>query len=127
MEQKIKKAGFDFNDFLDTMDQMEKMGGMQDMLAMIPGMSAQMKNVDIDESAMNKPKAIILSMTPAERANPDLLNPSRKKRIADGAGVSIAEVNRMVKQFEQSRKMMKQMSGLMGKKGKGRFRMPFGF
>lgn len=127
MEQKIKKAGFDFNDFLDTMDQMEKMGGMQDMLAMIPGMSAQMKNVDIDESAMNKPKAIILSMTPAERANPDLLNPSRKKRIADGAGVSIAEVNRMVKQFEQSRKMMKQMSGLMGKKGKGRFRLPFGF
>lgn len=127
MEQKLKKAGFDFNDFLDTMDQMEKMGGMQDMLAMIPGMSAQMKNVEIDESAMNRPKAIILSMTPAERANPDLLNPSRKKRIADGAGVSIAEVNRMVKQFEQSRKMMKQMSGMMGKKGRGRFRLPFGF
>lgn len=127
MEKKIKKAGFDFNDFLDSMDQMEKMGGMQDMLAMIPGMSAQMKNVEIDESAMNKPKAIILSMTPAERANPDLLNPSRKKRIADGAGVSIAEVNRMVKQFEQSRKMMKQMSGMFGKKGRGRFKMPFGF
>lgn len=127
MEQKIKKAGFDFNDFLDSMEQMEKMGGMQDMLAMIPGMSAQMKNVEIDESAMNKPKAIILSMTPQERANPDILNPSRKKRIADGAGVSIAEVNRMVKQFEQSRKMMKQMSGMLGKKGKGRFKMPFGF
>lgn len=127
MEQKLKKAGFDFNDFLDTMDQMEKMGGMQDMLAMIPGMGAQLKNVDIDDSAMSKPRAIILSMTKAERANPDLLNPSRKKRIADGAGVSIAEVNRMVKQFEQSRKMMKQMSGMMGKRGKGRFRLPFGF
>ncbi len=127
MEQKIRKAGFDFNDFLDSMAQMEKMGGMQDMLAMLPGVGSQMKNLDIDESAMNKPKAIILSMTPEERSNPDILNPSRKKRIADGAGVSIAEVNRMVKQFEQSRKMMKQMSGMMGKKGRGRFKMPFGF
>ena len=126
MEQKIKKASFDFNDFLDTMDQMEKMGGMQDMLAMIPGMSSQLKNVEIDEKAMDRPKAIILSMTPAERSNPDLLNPSRKKRIADGAGVSVAEVNRMCKQFEQSRKMMKQMSGMMGGK-KRRFKMPFGF
>lgn len=127
MEQKIRKAGFDFNDFLDSMAQMEKMGGMQDMLAMLPGVGSQMKNLDIDEAAMNKPKAIILSMTPEERSNPDILNPSRKKRIADGAGVSIAEVNRMVKQFEQSRKMMKQMSGMMGKKGRGRFKMPFGF
>ena len=127
MEQKIRKAGFDFNDFLDSMAQMEKMGGMQDMLAMLPGVGSQIKNLDIDESAMNRPKAIILSMTPEERSNPDLLNPSRKKRIADGAGVSIAEVNRMVKQFEQSRKMMKQMSGMMGKKGRGRFKMPFGF
>ncbi len=128
MEQKIKKASFDFNDFLDSMEQMEKMGGMQDMLSMIPGMGSQLKNVEIDESAMAKQKAIILSMTKKERSNPDILNPSRKKRIADGAGVSIAEVNRMVKQFEQSRKMMKQMSGMFGgKRGRGKFRMPFGF
>ncbi|MDE5966977.1 MAG: signal recognition particle protein [Lachnospiraceae bacterium] len=127
MEQKLKKAGFDFNDFLDSMDQMEKMGGMQEMLSMFPGMGSQMKNVQIDEAAMGRQKAIILSMTPQERANPDMLNPSRKKRIADGAGVSIAEVNRMVKSFEQSRKMMKQMSGMFGgKKGK-RFKLPFGF
>ena len=77
-----------------------------------------MKNVTIDEGAMDRTKAIIYSMTPAERANPGLINPSRKKRIATGAGVDIAEVNRLMKQHEQSRKMMKQMSGMMGKAGK---------
>ncbi len=128
MEQKFKKASFDFNDFLDSMDQMEKMGGMQDMLSMLPGVGSQLKNVEIDEKAMAKQKAIILSMTKKERSNPDILNPSRKKRIADGAGVPIADVNRLVKQFEQSKKMMKQMSGMFGgKRGRGRFRMPFGF
>ncbi len=127
MEQKIKKASFDFNDFLDSMAQMEKMGGIQDMLSMLPGMGNQLKNIEIDEKQINRPKAIILSMTPEERSNPDIINPSRKRRIANGAGVDISEVNRLIKQFEQSRKMMKQMNGLMGGKHKGRFRMPFGF
>ncbi len=128
MEQKLRsKQGFDFNDFLDSFEQMEKMGGMQDMLSMLPGMGNQLKNVEIDEKQMNRPKAIILSMTKEERANPGIINPSRKRRIAKGAGVDVSEVNRLLKQFEQTRKQMKQLSGLMGgKKGK-RFRMPFGF
>ena len=127
MEQKIKKASFDFNDFLDSMDQMEKMGGMQDMLSMLPGMGSQLKNVKIDEKQINRPKSIILSMTKEERANPDIINPSRKRRIAAGAGVDISEVNRLIKQFDQMKKMMKQMSGMMGGKRGKRFRMPFGF
>lgn len=127
MEQKLKKASFDFNDFLDSLAQMEKMGGMQDMLSMLPGMGSQLKNVEIDEKQMNRPKAIILSMTKEERANPKIINPSRKKRIAAGAGVDISEVNRLIKQFEQTQKMMKQMSGMMGGKRGKRFRMPFGF
>ena len=127
MEQKLKKTSFDFNDFLDSMAQMEKMGSMQDMLSMIPGLGSQLKNVEIDEKQMNRPKSIILSMTKEERANPDIINPSRKRRIAAGAGVDISEVNRLIKQFEQMKKMMKQMSGMMGGKRNKRFRMPFGF
>ncbi|MBR1865680.1 MAG: signal recognition particle protein [Lachnospiraceae bacterium] len=127
MEEKIKKASFNFNDFLDSMAQMEKMGNVQDMLSMIPGLSNQLKNVEIDEKQMNRPKSIILSMTEEERENPDIINPSRKRRIAAGAGVDISEVNRLMKQFEQMRKMMKQMSGMMGGKRNKRFRMPFGF
>jgi signal recognition particle subunit SRP54 len=127
MEQKMRKATFDFNDFLDSLEQMNKMGSMQDMLAMIPGMGNQLKNVEIDEKQMNRPKAIILSMTKEERSNPDIINPSRKRRIAKGAGVDISEVNRLLKQFDQMKKMMKQMSGMMGGKRGKRFRMPFGF
>lgn len=127
MEQKMKKASFDFNDFLDSLDQMEKMGGMQDMLSMLPGMGSQLKNVEIDDKQINRPKAIVLSMTKEERANPAIINPSRKKRIAAGAGVDISEVNRLIKQFEQMKKMMKQMSGMFGGKRNKRFRMPFGF
>lgn len=127
LEQKMKKASFDFNDFLDSLAQMEKMGGLQDMLSMIPGMGNQLRNVEIDERQMNRPKAIVLSMTKEERANPDIINPSRKRRIAAGAGVDISEVNRLIKQFEQMRKMMKQMSGMMGGRRGKRFRMPFGF
>jgi signal recognition particle subunit SRP54 len=130
MEQKLKKASFDFNDMLDQFDQLEKMGGMNDILKMLPGFNTnkQLKNVEIDEGAVNMPKAIIYSMTPQERSNPDIINPSRKKRIADGAGVPVSEVNKLLKQFEQSKKMMKQMSGLMGGgKKRGGFKMPFGF
>lgn len=118
MTQKLRKAEFDFNDFLEQTNQIRKMGGMNSILSMMPGMS-QLKDVEIDETSMSRIEAIILSMTKEERANPNLLNPSRKKRIAKGAGVDIAEVNRLVKQFEQSRKMMKQMSSMMSGKRKG--------
>ena len=124
MAQKMKKNQFDFEDYLESMHQMKKMGGIGALLSMMPGMGGnQMKQLEdaVDEKKMARIEAIILSMTVKERQNPDVLNPSRKRRIANGAGVDISEVNRLVKQFEQSRKMMKQMSGMMGGKGKGRF------
>ena len=124
MVQKMKKNQFDFEDYLESMHQMKKMGGIGALLSMMPGMGGnQMKQLEdaVDEKKMARIEAIILSMTVKERQNPDALNPSRKRRIANGAGVDISEVNRLVKQFEQSRKMMKQMSGMMGGKGKGRF------
>ncbi len=129
LEKKLKKAEFDFNDFLEQMQQVKKMGGIGDLLNMIPGMNKQMKGLEIDEKQLASTEAIIYSMTKAERSNPDILNPSRKKRIAAGAGVDISEVNSLVKQFENSKKMMKQFSGMMGGKGgkHGRFKMPFGF
>ena len=129
MTQKLKKAQFGFDDYLESMNQMKKMGGMASILSMMPGLGSQMKDLEsaIDEKKMAQIEAIILSMTPRERTKPEILNLSRKGRIARGAGVDIAEVNRLVKQFEQMRKMMKQMPGMMGGKfGKrGRFRMPF--
>ena len=129
MEERFKKNQFDYNDYLESMSQMKKMGGLASIMGMLPGMGAQMKNIDTEEGekAMAKTEAIILSMTPKERANPDLLNPSRKRRIAAGAGMDISEVNRFVKQFEQTKKMMKQMPGLMGGKGgkRGKFKLPF--
>ena len=129
MEQKMKKAQFDFNDYLDSMEQMRNMG-ISSILNMLPGVGAKMKGQDlesmVDEKDMARKEAIVLSMTPKERENPDLINPSRKQRIAKGAGVDIAEVNRFIKQFEQSRKMMKQMTGMVGKGGKrGGFKLPF--
>ncbi|HHU74166.1 MAG TPA: signal recognition particle protein [Clostridiales bacterium] len=129
LEKKIKKAEFDFNDFLEQMNQVKKMGGLTDLLGMLPGMGRQLKDVEIDESALTTTEAIIYSMTKEERSNPDILNLSRKKRIAAGAGVDISQVNALVKQFEQSKKMMKQFSGMMGGKGgkRGKFRLPFGF
>lgn len=129
LEMKIKKAEFDFNDFLDQMQQVKKMGGLNDILGMIPGMGNQLKDVEIDENALSSTEAIIYSMTKKERANPEILNPSRKKRIAVGAGVDIGAVNALVKQFDQTKKMMKQFSGMMGGKGgkRGKFKMPFGF
>lgn len=118
MVQKMKKNKFDFEDYLESMNQMKKMGGIGALLGMMPGMGgAQMKQIEdaVDEKKMARIEAIILSMTVKERQNPDILNPSRKRRIAKGAGVDISEVNRLVKQFEQTKKMMKQMPGLMGK------------
>ncbi len=129
LEQKLKKAEFGFDDYLESMNQMKKMGGLSSILSMLPGIGggqlAELENA-IDEKKMARIEGIIYSMTPQERANPSVLNPSRKRRIAAGAGVDISEVNRLVKQFEQSKKMMKQMPGLMGGKGKrGRFKLPF--
>lgn len=129
LTQKIKKSEFDFNDFLDQMQQMKKMGGIADLVGMLPGMGKQLKDVEIDEKALSSTEAIIYSMTKEERANPAILNPARKRRIANGAGVDISEVNHLVKQFDQMKKMMKQMSGMLGGKGgkKGKFKLPFGF
>ena len=129
MEQKMRKAQFGFDDYLESMNQMKKMGGLSSVLSMLPGVGGKMKDLEsmVDEKDMARKEAMIYSMTPAERANPDLLNPSRKNRIAKGAGVSVAEVNRFVKQFEQTRKMMKQMPGMMkGKRGRlGGLKFPF--
>lgn len=133
MEQKLKKASFGFDDYLDSLNQMRKMGGMQKVLSMMPNVSpAQMQQLEgsVDEKQMNRTEAIILSMTAQERANPDILNVSRKQRIARGAGVDIREVNQLVKQFMEARKFMKQYGGMMKGKGKrggfgGKFRLPF--
>ena len=117
MSQKFKKAEFDFNDFLDQMKQLKKMGGIASLLNMLPGMQSMKGAANVDEGQMARVEAIILSMTLKERSNPDILNPSRKNRIAKGAGVDIAEVNRIVKQFDQMKKMMKQFSGSMNQRG----------
>ena len=130
MEKKFKKAEFDFNDYLEQMQQMKKMGGLSSLLGMLPGMGMNLpSDIEIDDKARGKIEAIIYSMTLEERTSPSIINPSRKKRIANGAGVDISEVNRLIKQFEQGKKMMKKMSGMMsGKKGrKGLFgKMPLG-
>lgn len=127
MTEKMKKAEFDFNDFLDQMDQMKKMGGLSNLLSMIPGVGNKMQGLDIDDSMMDKTAAIIYSMTKEERANPKIINASRKRRIAAGAGVPIAEVNRLCKQVQNQKQMMKQMSGMFGGKGgkRGGFKLPF--
>ena len=121
MGEKLRKAEFDFNDFLEQMNQMKKMGGLSSILGMLPGIGGgQMQQLEdaMDEKLMARTEAIILSMTPQERSNPDILNLQRKQRIAKGAGVDISEVNRLVKQFEQMRKMMKQLPGMMkGRRG----------
>lgn len=126
MTKRMKKGKFDFDDYLESMKQMRNMGGISSILGMMPGLGAKMSEIEsmIDEKQLARMEAIVLSMTPAERSNPKLLNPSRKHRIAKGAGVDIAVVNRFIKQFEQSQKMMKQMSGMMGGK-RGKFRFPF--
>ena len=132
MEQKFKKAEFDFNDFLEYMGQIRNMGGIGSILNMLPGMGlgGKMKGLDAGatedaEANLKRTESIIYSMTAKERSNPDILNPSRKNRIARGAGVDISEVNKLVKQFDQMKKMMKQMPGMMKGAKKGRFKLPF--
>lgn len=129
LEQKLRKSQFDFNDYLDQMKQMRNMGGVNEILKMLPGMGmGRMKGMpEVDEKQFDKYEAIILSMTPQERSNPDIINPSRKNRIAKGAGLNVMEVNKFMKQFEQGRKLMKQLPGMMGGKAKrGKFKLPFG-
>ena len=133
MMGRLKKGKFDFNDYLESMNQMKKMGGLSSMLGLMPNLGISKDDLEgaIDEKQMKQMEAIVLSMTKKERSNPKLLNPQRKHRIAKGAGVDIAVVNRFIKQFEQTQKMMKQMPGLMGGKkrggfgGFGGFKMPF--
>ena len=129
LAEKMKKADFDLEDFLAQLQQMKKMGGISSILSMLPGMGLP-SDLEIDDNALKSTEAIIYSMTLQERTNPGIINPSRKRRIAKGAGVDISEVNRLIKQFEQSRKMMKQMSGMMSGKGRrrgfGGFKFPFG-
>ena len=127
MEKKLKKAEFDFNDLLEQTENMKKMGGINSIMSMLPGMGNQLKGVELNDDMFKGMIAMIRSMTPEERSNPALLNPSRKRRIAAGAGVDISEVNRLVKQVEGQKKMMKQLSGMMGGKGRRGFKMPFGF
>ena len=121
MMSRMKKGKFDFEDYLESMKQMRNMGGLASILGMMPGMGVKAADLEgaVDEKQLARMEAIVLSMTPAERRNPKLLNPSRKHRIAKGAGVDIAVVNRFIKQFEQSQKMMKQLGGSMGKRGLG--------
>ena len=117
LEKKMRTASFDLNDYLEQMDQMQSMGSMEDILKMIPGAS-KLGNIQIDEKALARTKAIVLSMTKEERSNPDLLNASRRKRIAKGSGTSVQEVNRLMNQFNQSKQLMKQLSGKkLGRRG----------
>ena len=118
LESKIRKNKFDFDDFLEQIQQIKKMGNLKDLLAMIPGVGSAIKDLDVDDSAFSGIEAIIRSMTPEERANPDIINAERRKRIAAGSGKDIQEVNRLIKQFNAAKKMMKKMSSL-GLNGKG--------
>ena len=133
MAAKVNKSEFDFDDYLMSMKQLKKLGGLGKFMGLLPnmgGLTAKMKEANLDgdeaQEALAKNEAIIYSMTPKERANPNIINPSRKKRIAQGAGVDIAVVNRLIKQFDEAKKAMKKMPGLMKKGGKkGKFRLPF--
>lgn len=123
LARKMQQEKFDMNDMLEQLRQIRKMGDLKGMLGMLPGVGKQLQDVDIDESQFGRVEAIILSMTPAERGKPELINPSRKRRIAAGSGVKVEEVGRLLKQYESMRKMMKQLKGI-GKKGaRGLFRM----
>ncbi len=129
LERKLMQNKFDLNDLLDQFRQLKKMGSLQEMLEMIPGIGKKAKDIEVDERQFDRLQAIILSMTPKERANPDIINPSRKKRIADGCGQSLDDVNRLMSQYRQMQKMFKQMNGKKGGKRhrKQKFRMPAGF
>ncbi len=127
MAKRLKKGKFDFNDYLESISAMKKMGGLGSLMSMMPGMGIKTGDIDTEagEIQLKRTEAIVLSMTKEERANPKLMNPRRKNRIAKGAGVDIADVNRFIKQFEQTQKMMKQLPGMMGKHGRRFGGFPF--
>ena len=129
LEKKLMQNKFDLNDLLDQFEQIRKMGSIQDLLGMIPGIGKKAKDIEVDERKFDRLKAIILSMTEKERTNPDIINPSRKKRIAAGCGQSIEDVNRLLAQYKQMQKMFKQLGGKKGgkRRRKQRFQMPAGF
>ena len=116
LQQKIRKDQFNFNDFLDQIQQIKKMGSLKDLAAMIPGVGKAIKNLDISDDAFKEVESIIKSMTPYEREHPEVINGSRRRRIADGSGNDVAVVNRLLKQFEETRKMMKMLSGGGGRR-----------
>ena len=111
LKKKLIKNQFNFNDFRDQINQIKKMGNLKDLASMIPGMGKMLKNVDIPDDAFKQTEAIIDSMTPAERENPEIINARRRERIAKGSGTNIADVNRLLKQFEETRKMMRTVAG----------------
>ena len=129
LEKRLMQNKFDLNDLLDQFDQIKKMGSIKDMLAMLPGIGKNIDKVDIDEKQFDRMRAIIYSMTPKERANPDLINPSRKRRIAAGCGMQVEDVNKLMSQFRQMQKMVKQLNGKKGgkRRRKQRFNLPQGF
>jgi signal recognition particle subunit SRP54 len=128
MERKLRESSFDLNDFLDQFRQIKEMGSIEQLMGMIPGVNASaLKDAKIDERALGKTEAIILAMTPKERQKPDIINASRKRRIAAGSGTSVVEVNQLLRQFEQMNKMFKQFGGMNGKGKRRRMKMPFSF
>ena len=129
LEKKLMQNKFDLNDLLDQFEQIRKMGSLQDTLAMLPGIGQKAKDIEIDERQFDRTKAIILSMTQKERTNPDIINPSRKKRIAAGCGQNVEDVNKLLNQFKQMQKVFKQLGGNKGgkRRRKQKFRMPAGF
>ena len=130
LERKLRENSFTLSDYLDQFKQIKKMGNMEDLLGMLPGVKpSQLKNAQIDEKSISHTEAIILSMTEREREHPDLINGSRKKRIAAGSGTTVEEVNKLLRQYDQTNKMMKQFTG-QGKKlrnKKGKMKIPFSF
>ncbi|HXH20013.1 MAG TPA: signal recognition particle protein [Chitinophagales bacterium] len=124
LQKKIRREQFDFNDFLSQLNQIRKMGNIKDLMSMIPGMGKMLKDIDISDKDFKKVEAIILSMTPQERAHPDLFNGSRRKRVAEGSGNSVTDVNKFLKQFEEMRKMMKTMNK-MASAGRSLKKLPF--
>ena len=122
LAKRVQENKFDMNDLLDQLRSIQKMGPIKNVISMLPGVSEQIKDVDIDERQFLRVEAMILSMTKAERAKPSIIDPKRKRRIAAGSGTKVEDVNRLLKQFEQMQKMMKQLKGFKGKKGKNRFR-----
>ena len=128
MERKLRESTFDLNDFLDQYRQIKEMGSIEQLMGMIPGMKpGALKDAQIDEKAMARTEAIILAMTPKERQKPDIINASRKKRIAAGSGTDVVEVNKLLRQFEQMNKMFKQLGGMTGKGKRRKMKMPFSF